>query len=232
MGASPLLVAALGAPLLGEHLRGRQWLGLVHRSGRCGDLVEPETHRGPPAAGRIPVHRDRTARVRRRDALPEAVRAGRRPADRHRGAAARRDRHQFPAGRPARRAAPAVDPAALGSLAWLGTINSIGAFMVLFTLLRTRTSGAATSLLYLVPPVTALLAVPLLHQPLTSAVIVGMVVSGVGVALPSTGRFSPGRTVRPARGRCGCWPPPRAAPGRSPRCSSATSSTWHAPAAS
>jgi drug/metabolite transporter (DMT)-like permease len=55
--------------------------------------------------------------------------------------------------------------------------------MVLFTLLRTRTGGAATSLLYLVPPVTALLAVPLLHQPLTSAIIVGMIVSGVGVAL-------------------------------------------------
>ena len=72
---------------------------------------------------------------------------------------------------------------ALGALAWLATVNSIGAFTVLFLLLRRRTGGAATSLLYLVPPVTALLAVPLLHQNITSSVLIGMAVSAIGVLM-------------------------------------------------
>jgi drug/metabolite transporter (DMT)-like permease len=78
---------------------------------------------------------------------------------------------------------------ALGSLAWLATVNSIGAFTLLFILLRRRSGGAATSLLYLVPPVTALLAVPLLGQSVTASLFLGMAVSGVGVVLVlATGR--------------------------------------------
>ncbi|MGH3391927.1 MAG: DMT family transporter [Actinomadura sp.] len=73
--------------------------------------------------------------------------------------------------------------AALGSLAWLATVNSIGGLMLLFILLRRTSGGAATSLLYLVPPVTALLAVPLLGQGVTMRVVLGMAVSGIGVVL-------------------------------------------------
>lgn len=70
-----------------------------------------------------------------------------------------------------------------GSLAWLAVVNSIGALVLLFVLLRRGTGGAATSLLYLVPPVTAVLAVPILGQGITASVIAGMAVSGAGVLL-------------------------------------------------
>jgi drug/metabolite transporter (DMT)-like permease len=72
---------------------------------------------------------------------------------------------------------------ALGSLAWLAIVNSIGALILLFVLLRRGTGGAATSLLYLVPPVTAVLAVPILGQDVTTSVVLGMVISGAGVLL-------------------------------------------------
>ena len=82
---------------------------------------------------------------------------------------------------------------ALGALAWLAIVNSIGALILLFVLLRRGTGGAATSLLYLVPPVTAVLAVPILGQDITSGVIVGMAVSGVGVLLVLARTREPGR---------------------------------------
>lgn len=68
-----------------------------------------------------------------------------------------------------------------GALVWLAVVNSIGGMTVLFLLLR-RGGGADTaSLLYLVPPVTALLAVPVLGQPLTPSVLAGLALSGAGV---------------------------------------------------
>lgn len=68
-----------------------------------------------------------------------------------------------------------------GALVWLAVVNSIGGMVVLFLLLR-RDGGADTaSLLYLVPPVTAVLAVPVLGQPLTPSVLAGLALSGLGV---------------------------------------------------
>lgn len=83
---------------------------------------------------------------------------------------------------------------ALGSLAWLATVNSIGSFTLLFVLLRMRPGGAATSLLYLVPPVTAVLGVPLLGQGVAWSVFAGMAVSGIGVVMVLRyGRQTPDR---------------------------------------
>lgn len=183
LGASPLLVAAVGAPLLGEHLRGRQWIGMVIGLAGVVISVSPKLTSGHQqltgylltgialigfAAGTLYQKRFGHAVDLRTGTAVQLL-----------GATIT----SFPLAALHGGLYLPLTEGALGSLAWLGTINSIGAFMVLFTLLRTRTGGAATSLLYLVPPVTALLAVPLLHQPLTSAIIVGMIVSGVGVAL-------------------------------------------------
>ena len=82
--------------------------------------------------------------------------------------------------------------AALGSLAWIALVNSIGGFTFLFLLLRRRSGGAATSYLFLVPPVTALIAVPLLDQPVTAGALGGIVIAAVGVALVTR----PGRRAR------------------------------------
>lgn len=227
LGTSPLLVAAAGAPLLGEKLHPRQWIGLI--TGLAGVIISlsPTLTSGPHhltgylytaialigfAAGTLYQKRlGHTADLRTGTTIQLT------------GATIT----SFPLAAAHGGLHLPLTPAALGSLAWLGTINSIGAFIVLFTLLRTRTSGAATSLLYLVPPVTAILAVPLLHQPLTTAVIIGMIVSGIGVTLAT--RVNPPATTHPTRDTSDCSPPPPAAPDPSPRCSSATSSTSHAP---
>lgn len=224
LGASPLLAAAAGAPLLREHLNPRQWTGLV--IGLAGVIISlsPKLTSGHQhligylytgialigfAAGTLYQKRfGHTVDLRTGTTIQLA------------GATIT----SFPLAALHGGLHLPLTPTAIGSLAWLGTINSIGAFIILFTLLRTRTSGAATSLLYLVPPVTALLAVPLLHQPLTIAVLIGMLVSGIGVTL--TQRRA---TTHPTRDTSDCSPPLPAAPDPSPRCSSATSSTSHAP---
>jgi drug/metabolite transporter (DMT)-like permease len=220
MGASPLLVAAAGAPLLREHLRPRQWTGLV--IGLAGVIISlsPKLTTGhQPLAGYLYtaialIGFAAGTLYQKRFGQTVDLRTG--TTIQLLGATLT----SFPLAALHGGLHLPLTPAALGSLAWLGTINSIGAFIVLFTLLRTRTSGAATSLLYLVPPVTALLAVPLLHQPLTAAVIIGMIVSGIGVTLATT---------RPTRDTSDYSPPPPDAPDPSPRCSSATSSTSRAP---
>ena len=228
LGASPLLVAALGAALLGEHLARRQWIGLL--IGLLGVVISlsPQLTAGHQqltgylftgialigfAAGTLYQKRFGQTVDLRTGTTVQLLGA---------------TLTSFPLAALHGGLHLPLNTAALGSLAWLGTINSIGAFIVLFTLLRTRTSAAATSLLYLVPPVTALLAVPLLHQPLTSAVLIGMAISGIGVLLA----VNPTRTAHPTSDTSDCSPPPPAAPDPSPRCSSATSSTSHDPATS
>ena len=194
LGASPLLVAAAGQPLLGERLAPRQWTGLV--IGLAGVIVclSPTLTTGHQHlagylfTGIALIGYAGGTLYQKRFGQTVDLRTG--TAVQLLGATIT----SFPLAALHGGLHLPLTPASLGSLAWLGTINSIGAFMVLFTLLRTRTGGAATSLLYLVPPVTAILAVPLLHQPLTSAVIIGMLVSGVGVTLASITRT---RATRP-----------------------------------
>lgn len=232
LGASPLLVAAIGVPLLGERLRPRQWIGLI--IGLAGVIISlsPKLTSGHHqlagylytgialigfAAGTA-LHKYFS---QKRSGQTVDLRTG--TAIQLIGATIT----SFPLAALHGGLRLPLTPTALGSLAWLATINSIGAFIVLFTLLRTRTGGAATSLLYLVPPVTALLAIPVLHQPLTSAVIIGMIVSGIGVTLATrrrTGRSTPDTSDYS--------PQPPAAPDRSPRCSSGWSPTSRGPATS
>jgi drug/metabolite transporter (DMT)-like permease len=79
---------------------------------------------------------------------------------------------------------------AVGSAVWLAVVNSVGGLLVLFVLLRRRSGAGATSYLFLVPPVTALLAVPLLGQPLHLAVLAGVALAAAGVALVSRSETS------------------------------------------
>lgn len=72
---------------------------------------------------------------------------------------------------------------AIGSVVWLALVGSIGAFVLLFVLLRRHPGASATSYLFLVPPSTALVGVPLLGQPLTTAAVAGFALASIGVAL-------------------------------------------------
>jgi drug/metabolite transporter (DMT)-like permease len=81
-------------------------------------------------------------------------------------------------------ALPLTAPA-IGSVVWLAVVNSVGGLLLLFVLLRRRSGAGATSYLFLVPPVTALLAVPVLGQPLHLAALAGVALAAVGVGLVS-----------------------------------------------
>jgi drug/metabolite transporter (DMT)-like permease len=93
-----------------------------------------------------------------------------------------------------------------GSLAWLVLVNSIGAVLLMYTMLRRRSASAVSSLFFLTPAVTAVLAFIFLGEGLSWAILAGLVVSGAGVTLATrqpraapAGRAAPD----PARPRAG-----------------------------
>ena len=69
------------------------------------------------------------------------------------------------------------------ALAWIVVMNSVAGGVLLFVLLRRGTGAGVSGLLYLVPPVTAVLAVPVLGQPLEPLTVVGLALTLVGVVL-------------------------------------------------
>jgi drug/metabolite transporter (DMT)-like permease len=79
--------------------------------------------------------------------------------------------------------APPATASGIGAWVWLAAVNSVGGVTLLFVMLRRKAGAAASSPLYLVPPVTALLAVPLLGQPVGAETLAGLVVSTIGVLL-------------------------------------------------
>ncbi len=75
------------------------------------------------------------------------------------------------------------DPAAAGiALVYLAVVNSILGLGLLGILVRARGAGAAASVFFLMPPVTALLAWLLLGETLDVRGVIGLVVTVVGVA--------------------------------------------------
>ncbi|MFC5063810.1 DMT family transporter [Actinomycetospora atypica] len=95
-----------------------------------------------------------------------------------------------------------LTPTAIGSVVWLAVVNSVGGLLLFFVLLRRRPGAGATSSLFLVPPVTALLAVPVLGQPLHLAALAGVALAAVGVGLVSRSErtIARGGVVRTGRG--------------------------------
>jgi drug/metabolite transporter (DMT)-like permease len=79
------------------------------------------------------------------------------------------------------------------ALAWIVVMNSVAGGVLLFVLLRRGTGAGVSGLLYLVPPVTAVLAVPVLGQPLEPLTVVGLALTLVGVVLVNRQGRSTGR---------------------------------------
>ncbi len=71
----------------------------------------------------------------------------------------------------------------LGAVAWLAVVNSIATFTLLYVMLRKSQASRATSLFFLTPSVTAVMAWALVDQPLSRPAVAGLVISGAGVAL-------------------------------------------------
>jgi drug/metabolite transporter (DMT)-like permease len=71
----------------------------------------------------------------------------------------------------------------VAALAWLSVVLSIGAISLFHLLIRRGAAARVTSLFYLVPSVTALIAFALFDERLSALAIAGMVVAAGGVAL-------------------------------------------------
>ena len=70
-----------------------------------------------------------------------------------------------------------------GAMAWSVLVLTLGGSSLLYLLLQRGAATRVASLMYLVPPCTALLAWLLFGEPLTWPVLVGLVVTAFGVAL-------------------------------------------------
>ena len=77
----------------------------------------------------------------------------------------------------------------IGALAWAVLALTLGGSSLLYLLIQRGAATSVTSLLYLVPPTTALMAWVLFGEPITLATVVGTALTALGVSL----------VVRPAK---------------------------------
>jgi drug/metabolite transporter (DMT)-like permease len=68
-------------------------------------------------------------------------------------------------------------------MAWSVLVLTLGGSSLLYLLIQRGAATSVTSLLYLVPPTTALMAWALFGESITTATIVGTVLTALGVSL-------------------------------------------------
>lgn len=71
----------------------------------------------------------------------------------------------------------------VGAMAWSVLALSLGGSSLLYMLIQRGTATAVTSLLYLVPPCTAVMAWLLFSEPITLVTVLGIALTAVGVSL-------------------------------------------------
>ena len=71
----------------------------------------------------------------------------------------------------------------IGAMAWSVLVLSLGGSSLLYMLIQRGTATAVTSLLYLVPPCTAVMAWLLFSEPITWVTLLGIGLTAVGVSL-------------------------------------------------
>lgn len=74
-------------------------------------------------------------------------------------------------------------PQLIGALAWSVLALTLGGSSLLYLLIQRGAATEVTSLMYLVPPCTALMAWVLFREPLTWSMLTGMLLTAVGVVL-------------------------------------------------
>lgn len=187
VGLQPLLTALLAGPLLGERVGGRRWLGIG--IGFCGVILVLAPSIGTTGLPPVGVAACGLAMV--------AITLGTIWQKRTAGKADLRTNAvvQFIAA-----AAVTLPVAALTEegrfdggwqvwvgLAWAVLGLSIGAISLLLLLIRRGAVARVAALLYLVPPVSALMAYAIFGESLTGLQIGGMAVAAAGVAIASAG---------------------------------------------
>lgn len=185
VGMQPILTAA-AAPLIGESVRPRQWLGLLFGLTGVALVVYAKitlVGLSPLAIGfcvlallsitagtmyqrRFCPHFDlRTGTVIQFSATVALL---------------------FPLAVAFEQLAPGLDtvqwtPSFIGALLWSVFALSIGAIFLLFTLLRRSDATVVTSLLYLTPPTTAVMAWIMFGEAFSILGVIGMAVAVIGV---------------------------------------------------
>jgi len=183
VGVQPILTAFASAPLFGEKLRARQWAGLVLGFGGVLLVILGRS----TLSGITPVTLALSLLAL------ASITVGTLYQKRFCGAVDLRTGSviQFCA------AGAVLLPLALAfetmrvrwtaefifALAWLTLVLSIGAISLLYILIRTGAATRVTSLFYLVPPVTALMAYAIFGETLSAVAMAGMVLAACGVAL-------------------------------------------------
>ncbi len=76
-----------------------------------------------------------------------------------------------------------LHPQLLGAMAWSVVVLTLGGSSLLYLLIQRGAATSVTSLMYLVPPCTALLAWLLFGEALTAGVLAGLALTACGVAL-------------------------------------------------
>src|SRR5207244_956358 len=184
-GSSPILVALAAAVSLNERLRGSQWLGSAIGVAGVVVAVAEQLHGSTTIKGLLfallglaglvggtLVQRNYGADVDPRAANTIQLAVG---AAVMGAITAASQGFSLP-----------ITERALAPVAYLVAGPSIVAVLLFFWLLKREKGGEATSFLYLVPPVTALAAVPILGQSLHAGVIAGLVLALVGTAMVNT----------------------------------------------
>ena len=75
------------------------------------------------------------------------------------------------------------DAEMLGAMAWSVLVLTLGGSSLLYLLIQRGAAASVTSLMYLVPPVTACIAWLLFSEPINTATMIGTVMTVLGVAL-------------------------------------------------
>ena len=76
---------------------------------------------------------------------------------------------------------------AVGAMLWLTLVTGVGGPLLMFALIRQRGATATSSLLFVVPAVTAIVAWPVLGTPLSITAAAGLLVAGLGLLLTVRG---------------------------------------------
>ena len=71
----------------------------------------------------------------------------------------------------------------LGAMAWSVLGLTLGGSSLLYMLIQRGAAASVTSLMYLVPPCTALIAWALFSEPITTATVAGTALTAFGVSL-------------------------------------------------
>ena len=195
VGVQPLLVAAVAAPLLGETVGWRQWLGLLLGILGVGLVVAEKLEGGMGTAVGVLFATAALLGItvgtlyQKRFAQGVDIRIG--------------NVFQFAAaGLATGLAALAFEarvidwqPAFVTALLWSIIVLSFGAVSLLLWLIAQGAASRVSSLFFLVPPTTALMAWLLFDERLPPLAMVGMVVAVLGVALVNlpAARASPHR---------------------------------------